>query len=70
MQLAKSFKQTTVLSVLFGAAFVIVGLTASYYAALKPGGAIALTGVAALALTYAVKKVLQAAGRKPAAVSR
>lgn len=68
MQLSKSFKQTVVFSVLFGAAFVIVGLTASYYAALKPGGAIALTGVAALILTYAIKTPLQAAKRKSAAV--
>lgn len=69
LQISKSFKQTVVYSVLFGAAFVLVGLTASYYAALKPGGAIALTGVASLILTYAVKKLLAAAKRKSSAVS-
>jgi len=68
MQISKSFKQTVAISALMGAAFVIIGLTLSFYAGLKPGGAIALTGVAALVLTYVIKRPLQAI-RKSSSVS-
>lgn len=64
MQIAKSFRQTTVISVFFGIMFVLTGLTVSYYAGLKPGGTIALTGVVFLVITYAVKKLVNAAGVK------
>lgn len=50
MQLAKSYKQTVIFSVLFGVAFVLGGLFISYYAGLKPGGTIVLLGVSALIL--------------------
>jgi zinc transport system permease protein len=57
MQLSRSFRQTVVISVFYGLVFVFLGLTVSYYAGLKPGGTIALTGVVFLVLTYAIKKV-------------
>lgn len=59
MQVSKSFKQTTALSVIFGVGFMLTGLIVSFYGGLKPGGTIALTGVAALFITYAVKKIIR-----------
>jgi len=64
MQISRSFKQTTLFSILYGVAFVLIGLTISYYAALKPGGTIALTGIAFLALTYMLKKPAMALGKR------
>ncbi len=61
MQLAKSYKQTVLASILFGVAFTIGGLFLSYYAGLKPGGTIVLIGVAFLVLLLAGKGAL---GRK------
>lgn len=60
MQFSKSFKQTVIFSVMFGLLFVLAGLTISFYGNLKPGGTIALTGVASLIITYIVKKLAQA----------
>ncbi len=48
MQLAKSYKQTVIYSVLFAVLFTVIGLTLSYYLSLKPGGTIVLTGVVVL----------------------
>jgi len=59
MQISKSFKQTTFLSVLYGLAFMLAGLFVSFYAGLKPGGTIALTGVVALVITYLFKRTLR-----------
>lgn len=56
MQLAKSYWQTVIYSVLFAVAFTIIGLTLSYYLSLKPGGTIVLTGVAVLIPLMMVKK--------------
>ncbi len=64
MQVSKSFKQTVIISVIFGLIFVLAGLTISYYADLKPGGTIALTGVACLIITYAVKKLVRSTAVK------
>ncbi len=61
MQLAKSYRQTVLLSVLFGVVFTIGGLFLSYYAGLKPGGTIVLIGVACLVLLLAGRGIL---GRK------
>jgi zinc transport system permease protein len=58
MQVSRSFRQTTLISVLYGIAFVLVGLVVSFYAGLKPGGTIALTGVAAIVITYLFKRLL------------
>lgn len=55
MQVSKSFRQTTIISVLYGVGFMLVGLIVSFYAGLKPGGTIALTGVVALVITYLIK---------------
>lgn len=57
MQIARSYKQTTVFAVAFGLGIILSGLVISYYAGLKPGGTIALTGVVFLALTVFLKKL-------------
>ncbi len=64
MQFSKSFKQTVIFSVAFGLLFVLAGLTISYYADLKPGGTIALTGVVSLIVTYAIKKIIRSSAPK------
>lgn len=56
MQVAKSFKQVTILSVLFSVFFVVAGLFISYYFDLKPGGTIVITGVVTLAAMFLLKK--------------
>lgn len=61
MQLAKSYRQTVFYSAAFGLAFVLSGLTVSYYAGLKPGGTIVLIGVAVLIVLLAAKKKFRAA---------
>lgn len=48
MQLAKSYKQTVIYSVIFAVLFTVSGLFVSYYANLKPGGTIVMVGVIAL----------------------
>ena len=58
MQLAKSYRQTVLLSVLFGVLFTIGGLFLSYYAGLKPGGTIVLIGVACLVLLLVGRGIL------------
>lgn len=49
MQIAKSYRQTAILSVVFSVFFVVTGLFLSYYLDLKPGGTIVITGVLTLA---------------------
>lgn len=56
MQLAKSYRQTVIYSVVFAVLFTIIGLTLSYYLSLKPGGTIVLTGVVILIPLMMVKK--------------
>lgn len=56
MQLAKSYKQTTVFSICFAVLFTVIGLFASYYLGLKPGGAIILVGVLIFVLISAIKR--------------
>ncbi len=58
MQLVKSYKQTVIVSILFGILFVIGGLFLSYYVGLKPGGTIVLLGVASLVVLMLGKGVL------------
>lgn len=55
MQLAKSYKQTVVYSILFSILFVVAGLLLSYYIDLKPGGTIVMTGVITLIVTLVCK---------------
>lgn len=56
MQLAGSYKQTVIYSVIFAVLFTVAGLTLSYYLSLKPGGTIVLIGVAVLLPLLAVKR--------------
>lgn len=58
MQLGKSYKQTVIYSVLFAVLFTIAGLTVSYYAGLKPGATIVLTGVTCLILILLTKNLM------------
>jgi zinc transport system permease protein len=60
MQVARSYRQTVMSSVLFAVAFTIAGLFVAYYADIKPGGAIVLLGVACLALIIVVKSIWRA----------
>lgn len=59
MQLAKSYKQTVLYSVLFGILFTLSGLLISYYQRLKPGGTIVLIGVAVLICILILKSLFQ-----------
>ena len=61
MQISRSYKQTTYFSVLYGLAIMLSGLVLSFYAGLKPGGTIALMGVAFLLVTVLCKRIWQAA---------
>ncbi len=58
MQFAKSYKQTVILSVIFGFTFTIIGLTVSFYKEnFKPGGTIVLLAAFALVMSFAVKGI-------------
>ncbi|MDR0433703.1 MAG: metal ABC transporter permease [Gracilibacteraceae bacterium] len=59
MQLAGSYRQTVILSVCFAVLFTLCGLTLSYYARLKPGATIVLTGVFCLTLILIGKKIMR-----------
>ncbi len=48
MQVARNFRQTVIFSILFSLSFMVVGLIVPFYTHAKPGGVIALTGVAIL----------------------
>ena len=67
MQLARSFRQTVLLSAAFGVLFTLTGLTASYYLEWRPGGTIVLTGVLALVLILAAKNLSGLARRRKSA---
>ncbi len=56
MQLSKSYKQITILSVVFSVLFVVAGLFLSYYLDLKPGGTIVITGVITLAAVFLIRR--------------
>lgn len=56
MQFAKSYKQTVIFSVVFALLFTVTGLFVSYYARLKPGGTIVLTGVLFLVVILTIKR--------------
>ncbi|MFE8703182.1 metal ABC transporter permease [Cytobacillus sp. FJAT-54145] len=57
IRIAKGFKQTIFLSVLFGETSVLGGLTISYYLDLAPGGTIVMIAVLILILTILIKKM-------------
>lgn len=56
IRIAKGFKQTIFLSIIFGEISVLGGLFASYYLDLAPGGTIVMIAVAILVLTIVYKK--------------
>lgn len=68
MQVAKSYRQTVIYSVVFSIVSMVLGLFISYYADLRPGGTIVLVGVLELlgtvAYNYARKKPLFRKGFK------
>lgn len=57
MILAGSYKQTAVWSVICAVTATIIGLTISFYAGLKPGGTIVLTGVGLFLLALLAQKI-------------
>jgi len=70
MVMAKSYKQTVILSVLAAVLSTLTGLFVSYYTGLKPGGTIVLTGVVLFLIALAVQRIrraIRAAGMKGAA---
>jgi zinc transport system permease protein len=56
-QLSKSFRQTVILSPIFGLVIVVAGLFMSILIDAAPGGAIVLTGLAILGIVFAAKKI-------------
>lgn len=58
MILARSYRQTAIWSVLCAVTAMLIGLTISYYAELKPGGTIVLTGVVLFLLALFAQKIL------------
>lgn len=58
IRIAKGFKQTIVLSILFGEISVLGGLTLSYYMDLAPGGTIVMIAVLILVITIMLKKLI------------
>ncbi len=59
MQLAKSYRQTLLYSVVFALIFTVSGLFISFYANFKPGGTIVLVGVLVLISVICYKNVLR-----------
>lgn len=57
MRIAKSFKQTILLSIIFGEASVIAGLVMAFYFNLAPGGTIVVTSILLLLLVLVYKKI-------------
>lgn len=57
LQLARSFRATQVLALGFGVASVLIGLIASYFLDLAPGGAIVLTAVLIFLLAATVGRL-------------
>ena len=55
MQVARSYRQTVLFSILFAEGFIAAGLTLAFYAGLKPGGTIVLLGVGCLLVILAGK---------------
>ncbi|CEG22978.1 High-affinity zinc uptake system membrane protein ZnuB [Planococcus massiliensis] len=57
MRVAKSFKQTILLSIFFGEFSVITGLVTAFYFNLAPGGTIVVTSIFLLLLVIGFKKI-------------
>ena len=56
-QIAKSFRQTVILSPIIGLVTVTVGLLLALIINSAPGGTIVLTGIAILGITFATKRI-------------
>lgn len=56
MRLARGFKQTIILSVVFGETAVILGLLSGYYFSIPPGGTIVLVSIIILLISIGMKK--------------
>ncbi len=63
-QLAKSFRQTIILSPIIGLVTVIVGLLLSLIINSAPGGTIVLTGIGMLAIAFGFKRIQGALSNK------
>jgi zinc transport system permease protein len=61
MQFGKSYKRTVLFAICFALAFTVAGLFLAYYARLKPGGTIVLTGVLCFVLILLGKKLAASA---------
>lgn len=66
MRIAKGFKQTMLLSVLFGEFSVIIGLITGYYFEIPPGGTIVVTSIIILLLSISIKRLTTNLTRKKA----
>lgn len=53
---ARSYKQTFIISVILGIIYMLGGITVSYYYDLKPGGAITIIALVGMALTYSYSR--------------
>jgi len=56
LQIAKSFKQATILSVIFALISIFLGLTSSFYLDWPPGGTIIVNSLIILILTILIRK--------------
>ncbi|WP_188454048.1 metal ABC transporter permease [Virgibacillus oceani] len=56
MRLARGFKQTIILSVIFGELAVVLGLFSGYYFSIPPGGTIVLVSIIILLLSISAKR--------------
>jgi zinc transport system permease protein len=64
MQVARSYKQTIISSVLFAVSFTVIGLYLSFYCNLRPGGTIVLIGVIILLVLIFSKTCLKRVKRR------
>lgn len=55
--IAKSYKQTYIISLIFSLIFMILGITISYYGGLKPGGTIVVLAIISLMITGLIKLI-------------
>ncbi|ANU28327.1 metal ABC transporter permease [Planococcus versutus] len=67
MRVTKSFKQTIILSIVFGEVSVITGLVSAFYFDLAPGGTIVVTSIFLLLLVIVYKKIM--VSRKKGAIA-
>lgn len=64
MLLARSYRQTVLLSVVFAVTSTVIGLFTAHFAGTTPGGTIVLTGVALFLLALLAKKVAGRSARR------